>query len=342
MIFKYLTIISLWVFISCNNREGSYVCTPCELACDQLSFDKPGTCPHCNMLLIKKEELHKELVVNQIEILDGAGKFLIEGSSDKSKTVEVYYHKPKNFNIDSKVLLVLPGAGRNGGNYRDAWVEASNKYNVLILALVYSEKDYPGFWSYNLAGMIENVDIKKQTFDITRSESWIFNDFDRIFTAVKQEFSLTTDSYDMFGHSAGGQLLHRAALFNLPRQANRILASNSGWYTLPQDTMPFPYGLNGIDSPVSNIKFDSNLVLFLGEEDDLNEKRGHLRRSKEVDVQGLGRLERGKYFYNNSKEVAKLYNKAYHWKIEVTPGVGHDYKEMSKHAAEYLFNRVEK
>jgi DNA-directed RNA polymerase subunit RPC12/RpoP len=31
-----------------------YVCPPCDQDCDTLTFDKPGTCPHCGMTLIEK------------------------------------------------------------------------------------------------------------------------------------------------------------------------------------------------------------------------------------------------------------------------------------------------
>ena len=31
-----------------------YVCTPCGNDCDKKVYDKPGTCPHCNMALVKK------------------------------------------------------------------------------------------------------------------------------------------------------------------------------------------------------------------------------------------------------------------------------------------------
>src|SRR5947209_2078485 len=33
-----------------------YVCPPCGLDCDKLTFDKPGTCPACGMILIEKGE----------------------------------------------------------------------------------------------------------------------------------------------------------------------------------------------------------------------------------------------------------------------------------------------
>ena len=31
-----------------------YVCTPCGNDCDKTIYHKPGTCPHCNMALVKK------------------------------------------------------------------------------------------------------------------------------------------------------------------------------------------------------------------------------------------------------------------------------------------------
>lgn len=337
MKFKYLILVSLCFFISCRSKESFYACSPCELVCDDLSFEKPGFCPHCNMLLIKKDELSRELEVNEITIIEGGDKFLIEGGSDKNKTIEVYYYKPKNFNANSKVLLVLPGAGRNGRNYRDAWVEAANKYGVLILSLTYPENDYPGLWSYNLAGMITNVDVKNKTFDITDRTSWLFDDFDRIFNEVKKELDLKTDSYDMFGHSAGGQILHRLAIFKAESKANRIIAANSGWYTLPLHSEDFPYGLKGVSQNNIELYFNTNLTIFLGENDNAVETRGHLRHGQEVDKQGLYRLARGKYFYELSQGLAKKKEKKFDWQLEIIPDVGHDYQEISKKAAIYLY-----
>src|SRR5262245_3868542 len=37
-----------------DQAEESYVCPPCGLNCDKLTFDKPGTCPACGMTLIEK------------------------------------------------------------------------------------------------------------------------------------------------------------------------------------------------------------------------------------------------------------------------------------------------
>lgn len=340
-----LIILILFTLFSCKNKTGSYVCKPCDLPCDELSFNESGTCPHCKMDLVKKSELipEKELILNEINIQDGSGKFIIDGGFQKEKTIIVHTYKPQNFTTESSINIVLPGAGRNGNDYRDAWIEKSNQYNVLVLSLEYSEQNYPGVSDYNLARMISDVKLNEErtaveSFKISEnSDEWIFNDFDRIFNLVKEELNLNTNTYDMFGHSAGGQILHRYAIFKSENKANKILASNSGWYTVPTDTEGFPTGLKQSVKSEKDIDFNTKLVLFLGEKDDANETRGDLRRSPEVDKQGLHRLERGTYFYNESKNVALELNAEFNWKLEIIPNIGHDYREMSKAAADYLY-----
>ncbi len=340
MIPRIFFLLLIVVFSSCKKEKGDYVCPPCELKCDELSFTTAGNCPHCEMELITRMELETDLnlVVNEVEFQTGSGKFLLEGGFNKDQTILVHYHLPQSFTKDSKVILVLPGAGRNGKDYRDAWVDSSEKNSVLVISLEYSEENYPGFWSYNLAGMIHDIAFENETFRINQNtEQWIFGDFDRIFDIVRTKLQLTSDNYDMFGHSAGGQVLHRFAIFHPNNKASRILASNSGWYTIPTVEEIFPTGLRNIRESVQRLDFSGELVIFLGEKDDENETRGDLRKSPEVNKQGLHRLERGIYFYKESKETATASNLEFNWEIEVIPNIGHDYKQMSKQASIYLY-----
>ena len=157
----FLLLSLLLAHLSCQNKTGAYVCTPCDLACDELAFNEAGVCPHCTMDLVLKSSLvpEKVLTLNEIDIQDGSGKFLIEGGFDKERTLVVYYYKPEQLEPDSPTVIVLPGAGRNGDDYRNAWIEKAELYNVLVLSPTYAEAYYPEFWSYNLAGMITDVEI---------------------------------------------------------------------------------------------------------------------------------------------------------------------------------------
>lgn len=279
------------------------------------------------------------------ELTSGAGKFPISGGADHPEAeIVVNYHIPKAVNKSSRVLFVIPGAGRNGDAYRDAWIDASEKYNVIILSPSYSDKDYPGFWSYNLGGMITDVKASKEKGiehyrTVADAKQWLFDDFDRIFDVVSSALALETDEYDMFGHSAGGQVLHRMALFGPNGKARRIIAANSGWYTIPDKTLAFPYGLRGIDLPDEfyRNKLKSELVILLGELDDQNETRGDLARTELLDKQGTYRLARGKYFYEHARNFSTELGAEFNWKIKVVPNVGHDHKLMSKAAADFLY-----
>jgi len=312
------------------------------------------------MTLVKKSNLIDEstLILNDIQLKVGSGVFLIEGGKEKKeKTIKVYYHKPEQFTSESKVLMVIPGAGRNGDSYRDAWKEASEKYKVLVLSPMYEEEKYP-FEAYHLGGLIyepnleESIEFVKGTNQINLNEKkftykvnfnqddWLFNDFDRIFDLVIHSLGSTQSSYDIFGHSAGGQILHRFSLFQDKTKANKIIASNSGFYTLPDLETEMPFGIK--NSPINNESlpnaFAKKLILLIGALDNENEKGRTLLRSETVDNQGVHRLERAIYFYEFSKNKAKKLHAGFNWKIEIVPNVGHDHKLMGNAAAKILYN----
>lgn len=358
---KLILLLLVATIFSCQNKNGDYLCPPCDLPCDELAFSKPGKCPHCNMELVMKSELttENELKLNEINIQNGSGVFLIEGGvGNKDKTIKVFYHKPKSFSENSKFLIVIPGAGRNADSYRDAWIEESEKYGVLILSPMYSEKEY-GFGDYHLAGLLKNVDLKNSieyventniarlneenfSFEVnSNSNEWIFNDFDRIFELTSKELTSERTSYDIFGHSAGGHILHRFGLFHANSKAHNIIPSNSSFYTLPSFDYPLPFGLK--DSPINKeslkIAFKKNLVLFLGELDNENETGGTFLRSETADKQGLHRLARGESFFKRAEETAKELDYIFNWKIIIVPNVGHDHRKMGDAAGEYLYTK---
>lgn len=292
-----------------------------------------------------------------IQIDEGSGSFQIRGGAGhEDDLITIYYHKPKNMSSNTKILMVIPGSGRNGDSYRDSWIETSEKHNILILSPSYPEKDYP-YGDYHLGGIVKDLNLtkgitfKKNSNQVLMDEDkvefsinkdanqWIFNDFDRFFTIAKKATKSKQRKYDMFGHSAGGQILHRFALMSPNSKANRILASNAGSYTSTDKNTNFPFGIKNIDISKKSLKkaFQKNLVLFLGELDNASETGGRILRSKTADKQGTHRLARGNYFYNHSAETAKNLNMKFNWKLVVIPDVGHNQKEMAKAAAKYLY-----
>tara|TARA_Y100001001_G_C7956715_1_gene291001 strand:+ start:221 stop:1219 length:999 start_codon:yes stop_codon:yes gene_type:complete len=58
-----------------SNQATAYVCPPCNNACDDITYDAPGTCQHCNMPFVKKE-MSKTIAFylqDGVEVLDFSG-----------------------------------------------------------------------------------------------------------------------------------------------------------------------------------------------------------------------------------------------------------------------------
>lgn len=354
-----ILLLLLLIGYSCHEKKEIYVCPPCDLLCDTITFTEGGICPHCKMKLIKQSELIDEaaLKVNEVNIKTGSGVFLIEGGQNKKeKNIKVYYHQPKNYRENSKVLIVLPGAGRNGDSYRDAWIEAAEKYSILVLSPMYAEQDY-SFEEYHLGGLIQAANVRESiqfiegtniakldeaifSFTINNNPSdWLFNDLDRLFNLVTSQIATTQTQYDIFGHSAGGQILHRFPIFYPNSKAKRIIAANAGFYTLPnlEDKLPFGIKNTPINPEDLELSFAKKLTILIGELDNEQERGGTLLRSLSADKQGLSRLARGQFFYQYSQQLATKIDAHYNWTIKIVPNVGHDHKEMGKAAAKLLY-----
>ncbi len=346
------------LFFTCQlSKQATYVCPPCDLSCDTLTFDGPGYCPHCNMQLVLASNLFVEadLPIDEIQILPGSGAFRVSGRGRKAP-ITVFYHRPKSYTADSDILMVIPGAGRNGDSYRDAWIEISEKHGVLVLSPKYAEEAY-GFEDYHLGGLIRNsnllecasyedhsnrvhLDESCLVFGTTQSpDSLLFPDLDRIFDLVVQQLQSNQTHYDLFGHSAGGQILHRMVLFYPDTKADRILAGNAGFYTLADTSLVLPFGVKStwVDRSTLAASFGKKLILILGELDNETETGGTMLRSPTVDQQGTHRLERGKYFFRQAQAMASDLNLGYNWELVLVPNVGHNQRKMAEAAGKYLY-----
>jgi pimeloyl-ACP methyl ester carboxylesterase len=332
---------------------GKYVCPPCGCSQDGKVFDKPGVCPDpdCGMALVPASS---GMPFEPAAIAEGADAFLVAGGPGReAKRVGVYTYKPASFTPASPVLLVIPGAGRNARDYRDAWTATADARGVLVAALEYPEADYD-FAAYQMGGVIKNVRFPPQAasasmvrlrdedirFEVEPDpKAWIFADFDRIFALVATAAGSRASSYDIFGHSAGGQILARLALFRPRSRAARIVAANAGLYTVPDLAAPQPFGLAGTGVTEAGLKaaLACRLTLMVGENDDGDEAGGIQLRTPSLDKQGVGRLARGRSFYAAGERQAKALKTPFNWRLEVVPGVGHEYRKMTSAAARELY-----
>jgi len=290
-------------------------------------------------------EPKQELVFEPRSLQPGAGVFLTAGGIGREQSrIEVHYYKPRALTPRSRILLVIPGAGRDGDEYRDAWIEAAESANVLVAALCYPEAHYD-FAAYHMGGVVKDMTFPATNSNIVRlrdedilftpnphPELWLFNDFDRVFALLKAAVGSESDGYDVFGHSAGGQILHRLALFHPRSRAQRIIAANAGAYTLPELETPLLFGLDGsgVDADGLGRSFACRLTLLLGENDNSDAAGGIHLHTPLADQQGLDRLSRGHFFYRFAEARAQAMNTPFAWTLRTVPHVGHDFRGMSR------------
>lgn len=290
----------------------------------------------------------------------GPGSFDVPGGpGNEDRTIGVRYFLPRRFTRRSPILLVIPGSGRHAGDYRDAWINTARRSGALVAALNYPRRDYD-FAAYQMGGVIDDLEVRNAPrpgrdglprrrarvldedidYDINRRpEEWLYADFDRIFDMLVAATGSTRTRYDIFGHSAGAQVVHRMVLFRPESKADRVICANAGLYTLPSLNQPLLTGLQGTGMTRTTLaaSFRTPMMVMLGGEDTETDA-GTLRlRTPSIDEQGRTRLDRGRYFYETGKAVARSIGAPFNWRLKVVPGVGHDYRRMSVAAGRYLY-----
>lgn len=243
------------------------------------------------------------------------------------------YYRPRSHSANDPIIVVMHGGGRNSADYRDAWIDLADQYHVLVLAPEFSDEAFPNARGYNLGGM-------KSLLGFARApEQWAFSEIDPMVRAVMDGIGSARNVYDLFGHSAGGQFVHRLVLFCPDAAVDRAVAANSGWYTLPTFNERFPYGLTSAPGPEVQLKqsMGTELIVMLGELDNSASAGGHLRTTREAMRQGPGRRQRGEYFMATAKRTASERGVDLRWRTVVVPEVGHSYRSMAIEAATILY-----
>ncbi len=270
--------------------------------------------------------------------LRGTGNFKFTPSVPlNGKPVQVYYHIPQNATSQSPALMVFHGAGRDAKESRDALVAKANQFNFITLVPEFSDEYYAGGDEYNLGNIFEDGDHPSPE-TLNPEAEWTFSVIDPVFDFFKQKSGLATDAYDVFGHSAGAQFAHRLLMFRPNAKYKRVVAASAGWYTMPDNSVDFPYGLK--ESPAENgdrkATFSTLLTVIVGLKDNDPNASG-LRHNSKADAQGDDRLERAQYFYTESKNIAQSQALGFNWQYQSLPNVDHDFNATSTAAANILY-----
>ncbi len=252
-------------------------------------------------------------------------------TSPDNPAITVFYSVPPGVNTKTKILMVMAGRQRDADNYLDSWVEWASRNNYLVLSPKFDEKNWPEPLGYNFG----NIATGREADNTPNPRSkWAFTVIEQLFEMAKSKFGVKAKKYDLFGHSAGGQFVHRFMLYHPQNKMRLAIAANPGFYTLPDIAVKFPYGVKNSPHPVSAMQLlewtQTDLILMRGTADLLRTES--LRQSAEADEQGKNRFERAAYMFGRVKTL----NPKTKWQLIDVPGVAHDQKGMAL-AAQKVF-----
>lgn len=264
----------------------------------------------------------------------GTGRFEFPVSSGGGRArMTVWYHNP-GVTPAAQVVFVMHGRQRNGEKYRDAWIEYADRGHFLLLVPEFSKDHFPESEHYNLGNI-----ITEEGRPVAEPE-WAFTTIERIFDHAKAAAGLTTAHYDIYGHSAGAQFVHRLVMFKQGARIHTAVAANAGWYTMPDFKTAFPYGLAGASYSETMLAraLSRKLIVLLGTED-TDEEHKSLRKTPEAMRQGSNRLERGEKFFATARAAAEARDVPFNWELKKVAGVSHSNSRMAPAAAELLQRR---
>lgn len=246
----------------------------------------------------------------------------------------VYYQLPDQVTADTPVLFVMHGVNRDADRYRDEWALLARRHGFIAIAPQFGTADFPGSLGYNTGYFTAEDGAPRPP------GRWSFAAIEPLFDEARQRFGTKVQRYSIYGHSAGAQFVHRYVLFMPEARIEKAIAANAGWYTMPDRSIAFPYGLGA--TPVEEVALAAALgkplTVLLGTAD-TDRADPDLRKTPEADAQGPHRYARGQAFFAQGEAAAAARGLRFGWTMQRVPGIAHSNAGMAEAAAALIAAR---
>lgn len=248
--------------------------------------------------------------------------------------LRVWVTVPPTVGSGTRLLVVMHGASRNASSYAASWAAWAARTGYVVLTPEFDKARWPGAAEYNLG----NVFTGASRDGVPRPEAdWTFAHLDAMRAHAQHGLALPDSTYDLWGHSAGAQFVHRFLLWRPASPVRRAVAANAGWYTVPDTMVALPYGLahpalRGLSASI-RAWTQRPVVLMRGTADTV--RGADFRVTPEADAQGPSRYARAGYMLARVQAA----DPATRWSLEDVPGAAHSQRQMAP-AAQALFARA--
>lgn len=236
--------------------------------------------------------------------------------------------RPQRYDADTPVLLVHHGVGRNGADYRDYWLPLVDEAGILAIAVEFPQASFPEYLWYNFGNLHDAEGTPNPR------AHWTFAIPDRLFAALQAQGVTRRRRYGLFGHSAGGQFVHRMLSFGYREHVAVAVSANAGTYAMPDLTIPWPFGLGETDLDADGLRavLGFRMTVMAGTADTRTTGKFFPKGPRSM-RQGPTRHARAHRYVGNGRAAAAVLATPCAWTVIDVPDVGHDGRRMSIAAA---------
>lgn len=253
------------------------------------------------------------------------------GNADRP--ILVRYHLPADHDAETPIVFVMHGASRDGPRYFGDFEPEAASRGFALFVPEFGDSLYPGSRWYNLGHVYEREEPEAPLPD----SMWTYTAVEHLFDVVRQAMGSRRTTFRIYGHSAGSQFVHRFLMLRPEAPVERAVLANAGWYTMPVDSIRWPYGLGGapVDAAGMAGRFALPVTVLLGDQD-IDTTQSSLRRTPEAMAQGPHRFARGHAFFETARREAERMGARFVWQLDTVPGAHHSNALMTPAAAEIL------
>lgn len=246
-----------------------------------------------------------------------------------------FLYVPRSTPSPRQILVAVHGISRNAREHIEVFQSHAEAYGVVLVAPLFDEESFRGY--QRLVVPTPRAGVRRADLSLRQ-----------ILADVTRSTGVASERFYLFGHSGGAQFAHRYAMA-YPDSVERYVISAAGWYTPPDLSVRYPYGMKprrkgGMPDLDINAFLRIPACVLVGANDTVRDET--LNQADRLDSrQGRTRVERAEYWVAAMTAAARWRDLATDFTLQVLPDAGHDFTEMAARGSiadavfECLFDR---
>jgi len=256
----------------------------------------------------------------------------IDDDRNADRPFKLHTYRPYGYTPDRPVVMLMHDARRNGTDYRNAWIPAADKHNLLIVAPTFSQDVWPGAENY-ANGRAFSAGGNPRHLD-----GWSYHLIGKVFADLRSAGVTDVEQAYLFGQGEGGEFVHRLLSSQSHTPFRAATACNSGWYTLPTLEQRFPEGMGNAGLSDEHVErlLTYPLTILVNSHDALTDDPS-LPDLPAAIAQGTDRAARARTYFEAGQREAQRRGIPCNWTLRIEPTSEHDQRSMSEICAAAWF-----